>query len=137
MTVETMPDVEGGVRAFLRADPDVAALVGNRVFFGVPTSTVFPLVTVSRVGGGDDPSEAAVDLAVLTVQCWGEMRDKAGAYLLANTVRSALRNVRGRTQFADDCWCHGATVDGLFYSPDPTQDRPRYVLTIRVTATAT
>ena len=47
----TLPDVEGAVRAWLRAHPRLA-LLGTRVFFGVPEGVTFPFVTVARIGGG-------------------------------------------------------------------------------------
>jgi hypothetical protein len=73
-----MPDVEGGVRTFLRANAGVAAIVGQRVFFGVPkgaTEATFPLVTVSRVGGGDDFSDVPIDVALVQIDCWGGIDD--------------------------------------------------------------
>jgi hypothetical protein len=74
------------------------------VFFGVPkgaTEATFPLVTVSRVGGGDDFSEVPIDIALVQIDCWGGIDDsgngkKAEAVSLLNAVRNACLAIRGR-----------------------------------------
>jgi hypothetical protein len=130
------PDIEKGLRAYLRADPDVTALVNSRVFFGVPRKDpIFPLITVSRIGGGEDRSEADVDVAVYSVSCWGNS-SKQEALDVANAVRKALRKIRGRTALAPGVIAFGATVDTVLWRPDPADDRPRYIVTGQVTAIA-
>jgi hypothetical protein len=137
MAEDDFPDVEEGVRQFLRDDTDVNAIVSRRVFFGVPKeSPQFPLVTVRRVGGGDDSSEAAVDLAVLSINCWGGST-KTSAWSAASAVRRSLRKIRSKTLLTPGVYAHGTTVDGVIWSPDPEDARPRYIVTVRVTATAT
>lgn len=139
MTVE-WPDVEGGVRAYLRADGDVRAALGGsqRVFFGVPTSPTWPLAVVSRVGGGSDTSDVPIDLALIQVDCWGAITtagtgDKAGATALVNAVRSALEAMGDHTA-TPTCRLVGADVESVLWLPDPDNDRPRYALTAEVTA---
>lgn len=135
MAEDDFPDVEEGMRAYLRANAGIQAVVGGRVFFGVPKSSpTFPLITLSRVGGGDDASEAPIDQAVVMFNCWGG--SKIEALRAANAIRRALRLIRGKTQVATGVFAHGAQVDGVVFSPDPADDRPRYVVTSRVTATA-
>jgi hypothetical protein len=134
---DTWPDVEGGLRAYLRADANVAALVHGRVFFGIPAEPRFPLLTVTRVGGGEDISpDAPVDVALMEVQVWGEGRNKAEATALLNAVRSALFAIRSRTNLTTGVDAFGATVAGVTYLPDPADDRPRYIVTAQVTAIA-
>lgn len=129
-------DVEEGVRQYLRNDTDVDAVVDRRVFFGVPKEgPTFPLITVRRVGGGDDASEAPVDLAVVSISCWGT-NTKSSAWSTAAAVRKALHKIRRKTLLAPGVYAHGATVDGVIWSPDPEDARPRYIVTTRVTATA-
>lgn len=138
MTVVTFPDVEGGVRAFLRANTGVAALVGQRVFFGVPDSPTWPLVTVQRVGGGDDLSEAPIDLALVQLDCWGRLYsdtnpdsthgDKAQARAVANAVRAAVHEIRSDGTVYAGCVLYGASVNSDLFVPDPDNDRPRYSL---------
>lgn len=145
MTI-TLPDVEGGVRAFLRADAGVVALVAQRVFFGVPDEPTWPLVTVQRVGGGDDFSEAPIDQALVQIDCWGRLYsdtdptkkhgDKAQARAVANAVRAALHEIRSDTTSFVGCVLYGATVNADLFAPDPDNDRPRYSLLASVSARA-
>lgn len=129
------PDVEAGVRAYLRADVDVSAAVNARVFFGVPKNNpTFPLVTLARVGGGQDASEVPVDLAVVNINCWGNST-KDDAAIVMNAVRRALNKLRRRT-LVSGVALHGAQVDTVIWSPDPEDARPRYIVTARVTASA-
>lgn len=137
MNEDDFPDVEDGVRKYLRADVDVAAQVAGRVFFGVPRENpTFPLITVLRAGGGDDVSEAPIDNAAILINCWGST-SKEQAWNVAMSVRRALRKIRNKTLLTTGVYAHGATVDGVIWSPDPEDDRPRYVVTAQVTATAT
>ena len=137
--MSTWPDVEGGIRDWLRDDAGITALVGQRVFFGVPLDAreaSFPLVTVQRVGGGQDASEAPVDLAVIDVSVWAQLRDKAGATALLNAVRSRLEELRTRTTVTAGVDLFGAEVIGVVWLPDPDNARPRYSVTAEVTAMA-
>jgi len=140
----TWPDVEGGLRTYLRADAAVSALCAQRVFFGVPRKGArFPLVTVQRIGGGDDPSEVPIDRALVQVDCWGAFADetahvrpnKAGAFALAAAVRDALSAIRGATDIGEDVIAYGANVVSSQWLPD-ADDRPRYSLTVDLTARA-
>lgn len=140
-----MPDVEGGVRTFLRANAGVSAIVGTHVFFGVPrkaTEDTFPLVIVQRVGGGDDPSEVPIDVALVQIDCWGGIDDsgngkKAEAASLLNAVRNAFFAIRGRTALSPTVDAAGITVQSVVWLPDPANDRPRYSVTAEVTAIST
>lgn len=134
MSEGDFPDTEDAMKAYLKADSGVAALVGSRVFFGSPKQgATLPYIVVSRVGGGDDVSEAPVDNAVLNASCWG--RSKEEAFNVMNAVRRALHSIRRRT-LASGVDLHGAIVDTVLWSPDPQDDTPRYIVTTRVTATA-
>jgi hypothetical protein len=135
--VSNWPDVEGELRSYLRADAGVAALVGARVFFGVPkraAEATFPLVVVRRVGGGQDGSDAPVDVALMQIDCWGSIANgnglKAGATALVNAVRSSLEAV-GTDSTAV---LKGANVETVLWLPEADNDRPRYSVTAVVTA---
>lgn len=136
MAAEVLPDMEAAMRRYLRADTGLAALVGNRVFYDIPTDTAFPLVVVSRVGGGDDNGEAPVDLAVMRFAVWGNLNARAATNATVNALRSALRSIRGSTLLASGVRAFGATVDTVLYQPDPETGRPRFIVTARVTAIA-
>lgn len=146
MAEDDFPDVEGGIRDYLRGHASVSALVGTRVFFGIPATPTFPLVVVQRVGGADDPSEAAIDQAVIQIDCWGRLYadsdpthvggDKAGCDAIRRAVRKALRDIRTATALNASVVAYGARVESDPFRPDPDSDRPRYAITASVTARA-
>lgn len=118
------PDVEGDLRAALRADTDLAALVGSRVFLSTRalTEASYPCVVLSRIGGGDHPtSTAPIDQALLQLDIWGPARSKQAATDVVNAVRLALQRI-------------GAQVVSMIFLPDPDDRRPRYVVTAAVIA---
>lgn len=138
---EEWPDVEGALRTYLRANAGVqTALGGQRVFLAVPDDPPWPLVTVTRVGGGESAtSDAPVDQALVSIECWGEIDANGRPKWLAlmtvvNAVRSALDVIRGRTTLSSDVDGFGITVAGVVRAPDPDNGRPRYVVTAEVTA---
>lgn len=133
MSTVVLPDVEGAVRDALRADDDVTALVDERVFFGVPSNPTWPLITVQRVGGGDDPGEAPIDLALVQIDCWGAERNKAQAWAVAAAVRAWAQSVRRATALTEEVTAYAVTVESVLWAPDPT-DRPRYSITALVMA---
>lgn len=138
------PDVEGALRTWLRTQTDVTTIVGNRVFFGIPRKaieTTFPLVSIERVGGGADLSEAPVDLALIQIDCWGSLNTngdplKATATTLVNAVRASLESVTTRTTLTTGVDVFGINVESVVWAPDPDNDRPRYAITAEVTAIA-
>lgn len=140
-----MPDTEGALRTWLRAQDAVEAIVAHRVFFGVPRGAAeadFPMITLGRVGGGDDPSDVPIDNCTLQVSCWGSIDSrgnpiKASATELVNAVRSAVRAVRSRISLTADVDALGITVESVVWLPDPDNDRPRYVMTVDVMALST
>lgn len=128
----TWPDIEGKVRTLLRADPGVTALVGSRVFFGVPREpSAWPVVTVQRVGGGPDGSQVPADDALIQVDIFGRVDpsghgDKAQTWTVTAAIIGALE--------AQDRGSWACQVLSVLWLPDPTDDRPRYSLTVRVLA---
>ena len=142
---DSFPDVEGAVRTWLKTKPAVTAIVSTRVFFGVPKGAVeatFPLVTVTRVGGGDSDSDAPDDNALIQLDCWGSISDagfgdKAGCRTLANKVRAECKAVTGSQTLATGVDAGGMNVVSDIWLPDPANDRPRYSLTVEVAAIST
>jgi hypothetical protein len=131
------PDVEGAVRDYLRAQ----GVCDGRVYFGVPDGTpTYPLATVQRVGGGDDTSEAPLDLALIQITVWGRQdarqhTDKAEARTEANAVRDALYGIRRATALTASVIAYGAAIESDLWAPDPS-DRGRYILTALIPARA-
>jgi len=142
---ETMPDIEGALRTWLRTQTDLTALIGNRVFFGVPKGAAeasFPLVTVQLVDSRDDGSEAPVSLDLVQFDVWGSLDTsgngkKAEATSVVNALRSVCRQVRGRTALTATVAAFGIEIVGVAWAPDPDDDRPRYVVTAEVTSIST
>jgi hypothetical protein len=131
------PDVEGAVREYLMAQGSVNALGSG--FFAIPDKPTFPLFVVSRVGGGDDTSEAVIDQALIQIDVWGPTRaeqrgGKATTTAMALAIRSVLRAIRGLTALNATVSAYGAEVISMVTPPDPRSDRPRYALTVAVTA---
>lgn len=133
------PDVEGALRTWLREHADIQAVVGRRVFFGVPKSPTWPLITVQRIGGGQDSSEAPVDLALVQLDVWGSIDPsgngrKAETTAAVNALRSVLGSVSNRTALTSAVDVFGIEVVSVVWAPDPEDDRPRYVVTAEVAA---
>jgi len=112
------------------------------VYLGVPegaldpaNSKMFPMLVVQRVGGGQDPSEALIDLALVQITVIGKGRDSKGCYDVTADTRDALAAIRGNTALRSDVVAWGAEVNNVSYSPD-VDGRPRYVILTQVTAAA-
>lgn len=137
---EAYLDVEGAVQAHLRADTAVTALAGMRTFFGIPknaTEATFPLIVVARAGGGDDPGEAPLDVAVIQVDCWGKIDAsgnglKLGCTTLVNAVRASLRAM-GTIDPVTGAEV-GVNIESVIWLPDPDTLRPRYSILAEVAA---
>lgn len=136
------PDPEGLTRDALKADSGVSAIVGNRVFFGIPKragEATYPMITVFRVGGGQDSSEVPLDDALVQVDCWGSFDAqgnglKAQCTALVNAVRSSLEAMGTVTRIAGVEL--GVNVESVLWLPDPDNARPRYSITAEVAAIA-
>lgn len=131
------PNVEALVVHFLRDQPEVAAIVGDRVYTELPPKAEFPLVRVhvyyERPVGGSNP----LWLTAHDVQVDAYGGPKATAWRLAETCRAALTaRMSGRLEYGT-----GATattgvvtdvqVTGLRDMPDDsyTPARPRFLFT--------
>lgn len=92
--LETFPrtvDVLRLVTTFLREDPDVAALLGPRVYTVLPREKVFPLCRVTRWGGTFTDSSVWLDQAELQLDVWADdqaqISDTARCLVEALTMR--------------------------------------------------
>lgn len=135
--MSTWPDVEGLVRDGLRADAGVTAIVGQRVFFGIPKEakdSTFPLVVVRRVGGGQADGEAPLDVAGIQIDCWGSIVRGNGVKSTATALVNAVRSWCESVGTDSTSTLAGANVESVLWLPDPDDDRPRYALTAEVSA---
>jgi hypothetical protein len=142
MAGELWPDVEGALRDYLRADSD---MTGIGVWFALPDDPVFPNVQIIRISGGESAtSEAPVDLCLVQMDVRGPVKRLSVATAALGNLRKSLSKIRGRVQVAGKADLFGATVIDVRRFPEPNQqdtdgaqgERPRYVLTVQVTALA-
>jgi hypothetical protein len=139
---DAFPDVEGSLRTWLKSLASVTALVGTRVFNDVPKgakeSKTFPCITLKRIGGADDSGEAPMDNALVQIDCWGSIDHdglghpiKATSDVIRRTIRAELKAM-DQTTLAPGVAGLGASVTSDIYIPDPTDGRPRHIVTALV-----
>jgi hypothetical protein len=118
-----LPDAERLVCDYLRADPRVAALVGERVYTAFPAQAGgAPLLLVQRVGGIPPfPQPLIFDQAGLQLDAYGG--SKAKAHELAATARAVLGALQGTVQ--PQGVVSGVDFGSLRWQPDETYDPPR------------
>jgi hypothetical protein len=96
MTVRTLPDTVRALSEFLRADDDVAALVGDRVYSALPTNPTFPCVRLSRLGG-QVRSQPAYHLESTLIQVEALGGSRHSSWLLAETCRAVIAQLLNGT----------------------------------------
>lgn len=129
-----VPDVLGDVRYWLRHHPALTAPLSGRVFFRIPDNqTQFPLIRLSRTGGGAMGNGG--DLPALRINISLELWHNADSgynalrslvaateTALFNMPAGTLLNPSGTTIALD------AMVGNGMDSPDPALGWPRYIL---------
>jgi hypothetical protein len=133
MTVTILPNVESLVSVFLAADPDMAAITGNRWYTDIPTAKTYPL---GRVTLAADTKVTQRPLwlvtAVLQIETWGGSQwDATIAALTAQAVLAErLEGIHER-----------GIVTGVRFGPmrnvpdtEFTPAKPRRIFTAQVTA---
>jgi hypothetical protein len=115
--------------AWLKANPDLAAIHGGRV--GTKLNATLPTIRVQRVAGV--APEPWRDEPVVQVECWAET--EGAADLLARTVVAALPTMRG-TYPTGQVYAY-SIESGPYWAPDDPQlsNNSRYILTVRLLAT--
>lgn len=116
MTLET------DLRAFLIAQPAVAALIADRVFPApAPQDTAYPFVTWTLITGQEVSSltgPSGLRYPAYQLDCWADERERGGSYLqavaVAKAVRTALNGYSGM-------WDSGR-VSAMFLDERDTRD---------------
>ncbi len=140
-TVWTYPDVEGGLKAWLPTVPQVAALVGDRVFFSIPDNTEWPLIVITQVAGGPESSATPLNVPWIQLDCWAapvpgaRKPRKKQASDLALSVCGALMGLTSGT-VAGSCRFLGAQVLSCVFEPNSETNQARYAVTAEISATA-
>lgn len=141
MSVEALPDVEAAVRAWLRAQPTITALVGSRSFVGIPAQDVtFPFLSLTRIGGGAQP-HVPWDEPQVSIDCWAAPAaagvkgypNRPAAQVLAAAVAAAIRALNGPVAAGAGAWLIGGQVLGVAWAPDVGPPAiPRFVVTAQM-----
>lgn len=128
-------DIEAVVVAFLLARSSVTAIAGNRVYTDLPHKPDYPLVLVSRTGGGSIYKNH-LEEAELSIGALGTTHKVA--YKLAKECISTMSDALVGAH-PDGCVTK-VKVSGLAYEPEPDSSdqqghaRPRYAVSVTVTA---
>jgi hypothetical protein len=133
MTLTLLPDIERLLSTFLRAQPEVQAIVDDRVYTVLPANKIFPLLRLTRVAGAPVMSRPLhLDQALVQVDAFGG--SKRLAWQLAETCRAvtAQRLVGGHAEGV----VTNVAFGGLSDLPDGEFDppKPRLLFTVTITA---
>jgi Protein of unknown function (DUF3168) len=127
-----MVDVERLASSWLRARPEVAAIVADRVVTEIPHHAVFPMLRVWLIGGAPVWSRPLwLDQAVIQVDAFGG--PKVQARQLMDVTRDAFADA-----FLGDHPGAGVVTSvnfgDLSYLPDDTWEppKPRYAATVSI-----
>jgi len=130
-------DVEAIVASFLRAQPEVTAIVEQRVYTDLPNASdrTYPLVLLTRTSSAFT-AHGWIETVALRIDAWGtnhgQARTLASAVVDTMLSRLARRYPEGAVTLA--------RAGSLAYEPDDDSAdqaghaRPRYVALVNVTA---
>lgn len=135
-----------GVRRLLRADEDVAALVGVRIYDKHPSDftpaerkAAFPYIEISDVQTVDDGSACAEgDVeAILTLRCWsrpvadGIPVGKTRAMEIASAVKAALHTREDDLFDTPEFACSALHVESVITQTDPDGVTTQAIVSVR------
>jgi hypothetical protein len=131
-------DVEAMVSTFLREQTEVTDLCGDRVYTDLPHDRVYPLVLITRIGGGFIINAPFLWLQQASIQLdtFGGTHKQAHRLMEACLSTMVIRMV---TQRPEGC-CTGVVVDDIAYNPeidfidDLGHARPRFTTSASVLA---
>lgn len=130
----SLVDVEALVSAYLRAQSELTALVGQRVYTALPKDVTFPCVRLVRIGGAPVMSRPLyVDAARLQVDVFGG--SKATAFDTIDVVREELAKMVDEDPVQPEGVVCGVKFGPLAYLPDESYEpaKPRYTQDVVVT----
>lgn len=129
MTLRVLPDVEMAALRWLKAQAELTALVGQRIYAKLPKAPTFPAVRLMRVGGTPVIAQH-LDVARLQVEAFAPA--KYDAWRVAATAQAAIHLLPG-IHFEGVVTAVEDAV-GLTWAPDNQTDRPRYLFDVLVYA---
>lgn len=125
------PDPVWDIRYWLRNHPILNPLHGGRVYLRLPSTTIAPMLRISRVGGGQQQdTEAPISDIQLVVEVWG-MQNKD--YQAVRQLIIAIEHVCNQLAPGTLASPTGTTIlDNAnfttgFDSPDPQTGWPRMI----------
>lgn len=85
-------ELQGVIIARLRADADVAAIVGPRVYDIPPAKAALPLISIGPSSYQSDDADCLTSGEVMIqIDAWSEARALSEVRRMADAIRSALR----------------------------------------------
>lgn len=85
-----LPDAEALAVQWAKANTELATLLSGRISTNLPKDPTFPFLTVMRVAGGPDDSEAPLDQPYLQWDCFGKKGEYTPDYETAYNVGAVL-----------------------------------------------
>jgi hypothetical protein len=86
-------ELQAGIVARLRADATVASLVNGRIYDSVPSSPVFPYVTIGPIDSNQDDADCIIALEVAQqIDCWSRATGFPECKKVVDAVRTALHD---------------------------------------------
>lgn len=128
MAAVLLPDAELLVVEALRDDPDVAAIIGSRVYTALPPNPTFPLARIIRVSGARPWPPRHVDAARIQIDAWADT--KRDAWLLIDTLLAAAAALPGTHDEGVVTAVEHAV--GPAWTPDAETGTARYVADVVV-----
>lgn len=94
MLTLSLPETEGALRAWLRLNTNVAAKVGQRVYFAMPEQDrpELPCIVFYRVGGS--PDDMRQDYPDFIIEAWGSNKHEASS--LGSTIADEIEQSNHR-----------------------------------------
>lgn len=128
------PNMEALVSAFLRDQPELVDLIGDRVYTAIPKKAVYPCLRVTELDDQPTNGSPLWSLAfVVQIDAWGG--SKAEAWTIAQTAR-ALIDARLEGLHPGYGVVNGTTPGGMMDLPDEDFDpaKPRWLFTSTIYA---
>ncbi len=127
-----LPSAPAVLVAWLKQDPDLAAIHGGRV--GTKLASTLPAIRVQRVGGSPDEYDGT-DEPDMQVECWAA--DDVTAERFVRTLIAALPTLRHRTVTGGRAYTYTITSGPMFAPDDPSlSSNVRYILTLSLLLSA-
>lgn len=125
MPIPVLPDSTVAARTALLAQATVTSLVGQRIYYAIPSTPVFPLLVLSLVD--DDELRPETLTARVQVDVWGNgntTQDVLDCKAIAAAVRSVARDLKGSWPARISNSVAGQIVP----NPDDTSGRARFIV---------